>query len=156
MPFTVRGRVFEGVFRGIGIIEYYYPRIVGLIGYHPYKGTLNIKLDFAIDIKKYSAKRIEHILMNGKSMVNAFLARVEIKFQNNVYECWAIRETGEQYPRDVLEIIAQDNLHEKLGLREGMEIEITFLDEVRVKKKGFWKEFFGRLYGKQPQLTRGA
>jgi CTP-dependent riboflavin kinase len=141
MPFTVHGKVFEGVLRGIGIIEYYYPRIVGLIGYHPYKGTLNIKLDFPIDVKKYSTKTISHVLLDGKTTTNAFLAPIQMKFQENVYECWAIRETKEQYSRDVIEIIAKDNLHEKFGLKEGMDIEITFLSEEKPKKFGFWREF---------------
>jgi len=142
MPFTVHGRIFEGVHRGSGIIEYYYPRIVGLIGYHPYKGTLNIQLNFSIDIKKYATKKIEHILLDGKTTVNAFLARVELKFQDNVYECWAIRETREQYPRDVIEIIAKDNLDEKFGIREGMEVEIVFLDDIPLKRPSFWRGFF--------------
>ena len=80
--------------------------------------------------------------MDGKTTVNAFLARVELKFQDNVYECWAIRETREQYPRDVIEIIAKDNLDEKFGIREGMEVEITFLDDVPLKRPGFWRGFF--------------
>ena len=149
MPFTIHGRVFEGVMRGTGIIEYYYPRIVGIIGYHPYKGTLNIQLNFSIDIKKYASKKIEHVLLDGKTTVNAFLARVELKFQDNVYECWAIRETREQYPRDVIEIIAKDNLHEKFGIKEGMEVEITFLDDVPPKRLGFWKGFFEKARGRK-------
>ena len=58
----VKGTVFTGVLRGSSMIDAYYPRLINILGFAPFKGTLNVKLALEFDIKKYSTKKISRRL----------------------------------------------------------------------------------------------
>lgn len=164
----VRGEVFSGVLRGTPLIEKYYPRLVGLLGFHPFKGTMDVKLERNLDIGPFSTKTLEHILLDGKRKINAYLAPVKIrkfatvyklmeirakekeiienleKLENTAeekfaikpaqdidevfYDCWAIRFKNGIYGNDILELVAKDSLKEKLGIDDGDQLEIEFVE----------------------------
>jgi riboflavin kinase len=92
------------------------------LGFNPYPGTLNLQLAPGTDVKE---------LRNGTK-------GIKIKSPEDFYEgrcfkalimqkLWGAVVVPEvpKYPHDLLEIIAPVNLRETLGLKDGMEIEVT-------------------------------
>lgn len=131
----VRGFVFSGVNRGGRLIEHYYDRLVGLVGFKPFKGTLDVKLDHEIDFTKYSNKQIDRIMTDGTRIVDALLMPVNIIIDKEgttvKYPCWALHQekglyNNKLYGNDVIEIIAKERLKDALGIedRQFLKIEI--------------------------------
>lgn len=92
------------------------------LGFNPYPGTLNLQLLPGTDVKE---------LRNGTK-------GIKIKSPEDFHEgrcfkalimekLWGAVVVPEvpKYPHDLLEIIAPVNLRETLGLKDGMEIEVT-------------------------------
>lgn len=75
---VIHGKVVFGIDRGEGVIEKYHARLIGLVGFRPYKGTLNVRVDKNIDIKSHSIKTISHVLSDGSTHVDAYLAPLRI------------------------------------------------------------------------------
>ncbi len=134
----ISGVVFSGVLRGQPLIDMYYYRLVGIIGFEPFKGTMDVKLERRINIKMYATKTIEHVLMDGSKMINAYLMPVNfiIRKEGNEerYPCWAMQQTEGIYEDDVIEIVAKDSLRGKFGLEDGNMIELEF-QETKAEKK---------------------
>jgi riboflavin kinase len=140
MPLTLKGIIFSGVMRGKPLVEKYYHRAVGILGFEPYKGTMDIKLEKKIDIRPYAEKTLEHILLNGTRKIDAYFARVKVKFskiKEKEYDCWAMRQMNGVYEDDVVELIGKDCFKEKLDLKDGDEVEITFFERPLKKRKRF-------------------
>ena len=141
----IRGHVFSGVLRGQPLIELYFHRIAGLLGFEPFKGTINIELERAIDIELFATKTLEHVLMDGTKKISALLAPIDIVFQKEGnskgheerYRCWAMQQVEGPYGNDVVELIAKDMLREKFGLNEGDELDLEFFEVPSSNKKSF-------------------
>ncbi len=152
----IKGKVFIGVMRGSGIVEYHFHRIVGLVGFEPFKGTLNIKLERAIDMRYYATKAVEHVLLDGTKKIDTLLAPIILtikKEQEEHYDCWAMRDMRNVYPDDVIEVIARDNLMEKFSLKDDEEVVVTFFDTGKRKKEAPFMEPMRRLYGVEQRLS---
>ncbi len=134
----ISGVVFSGVLRGQSLIEVYYYRLVGIVGFEPFKGTMDIKLERRIDMKQSATKTVEHILMDGSKIINAYLMPVEIIIRKagneERYSCWAMQQADGIYGDDIIEIIAKDSIKSKFGIEDGNMIEIEF-QETKTKKK---------------------
>ncbi|MBI5061287.1 MAG: DUF120 domain-containing protein [Candidatus Aenigmarchaeota archaeon] len=125
----VKGVIFPGVARGETYINIMFDRIRGLIGFTPSPGTMNLKLEQKVDMSMHETKRVEHILLHGKPRIDARLAPVVLhvtKDGEHSYDCWAIRQEKGIYGKDVLEIIAKDNLRQKFGLQDGDTVGVEF------------------------------
>jgi len=140
----VFGRIVSGAMRGDKLIDLYYPRLSGILGFKPYKGTMDVKLEKRIDIKLYSTKTLEHVLMDGSKMVYAYFAPVTITIRkvNNEeqYKCWAMQQAESVYGNDVVELIAEEHLKDKFSLKDGDTITLEFT-QVRKQKESFLKKF---------------
>ncbi len=134
----VKGVIFPGVARGENYINIFYDRICGLVGFRPYPGTMNLKMEGKIDMSVHEARRVEHILLNGKPRIDARLAPVVLHLERNgekiAYECWAIRQEKGVYGKDIIEIIAKDNLRQKFGLEDGQGIGVEFKQTKKTKR----------------------
>lgn len=121
---TLKGRVFSG--GGTGSLFVNLPwakkQFKEKLGFNPYPGTLNLQLLPRTDVKE---------LRNGTK-------GIKIKSPEDFHEgrcfkalimekLWGAVVVPEvpKYPHDLLEIIAPVNLRETLGLKDGMEIEVT-------------------------------
>ncbi len=121
---TLKGRVFSG--GGTGSLFVNLPwakkQFKEKLGFNPYPGTLNLQLLPGTDVKE---------LRNGTK-------GIKIKSPEDFHEgrcfkalimekLWGAVVVPEvpKYPHDLLEIIAPVNLRETLGLKDGMEIEVT-------------------------------
>jgi CTP-dependent riboflavin kinase len=155
----VKGHVFSGVLRGQPLIDIYFHRIVGLLGFEPFRGTMDVELDKPIDIQMFATKEIEHVLMDGAKRTEAHLAPVDLIFSGEGgeerYRCWAMQQLEGPYGKDVVEIIAKDRLSDKFHLAEGREIEIEFFELPNHDRKNFVSSL-GRLVSRRKaQLMKG-
>ena len=78
----LQGKVIFGIKRGTGVVEKYHARLIGLVGFRPFKGTLNVKFEKNVDIKLHSTKTISHVISDGTTTVEAYLAPVRMKIEN--------------------------------------------------------------------------
>lgn len=149
----LNGYVVSGVLRGKPLIRTYYLRLIGILGFAPFKGTLDIKLERSIDIRLYATKTIEQVLLDGMHKIDAYLAPIILTFKDNDYNCWAMVHTT-TFNHNMIEIVAKDNLKEKFSMKDGDEVEITFLEEKKKEKKIPGTDIMKKLYGRQPQLMK--
>ena len=122
----VRGEVFSGALRGTPLIEKYYPRLVGLVGFRPFRGTMDVKLERNVDIRPFSPKTIEHILMDGRKKINAYLAPVKLRKIPTVYGIMEIRTEQEEIIKNAKYM--ENAAEEKLGVKNMADIDETFCE----------------------------
>jgi riboflavin kinase len=119
----LKGRVFSG--GGTGSLFVNLPwakkQFKDKLGFDPYSGTLNLKLSSGTDAKELrsATKGIKIKSPEGFHEGRCFKALIMEKLWGAV----VVPEVP-KYPHDLLEIIAPVNLREKLGLKDGMEIEV--------------------------------
>lgn len=113
----VKGRVFSGLGKGSEFLKLPWVRrqIEEKLGFKPYPGTLNIKIDEHSPLRDNPewADWIEITPEPGYCHGKC------IKCYINEIECAIVMPEIAGYPADVLEVIAPINLREKLGLRDG-------------------------------------
>ncbi len=122
----VRGEVFSGVLRGAPLIEKYYARIVGLVGFKPFKGTMDVKLDRNMDIRPFATKTMDHILTDGRRKITAYLAPVKIKKIYLVYSMMDIHDEERRILENVESL--RKNAKAKLSMDDLSEIEEPLYD----------------------------
>jgi len=119
----LKGKVSSGKSEGEKFIElpWVKKQIAKKIGFIPYPGTLNIKLDKnSVKLKLLKeAKSIEISPVAGFCRGKCFKAYL----MDNV-ECAIVIPEIADYPEDVFEIIAPINLRDKLSLKNGDTVEI--------------------------------
>jgi riboflavin kinase len=122
----VKGKVFSGSEEGARFIKISWVRkqITEKLGFIPYPGTLNIKLTEGIANFKLlkKAKAIEILPAEGYYRGRCFNAC----FMGTL-KCAIVIPEVENYPEDILEVIASINLREKFRLKDGdmVDVEIT-------------------------------
>ena len=121
----IRGEVFSGVLRGTPLIEKYSARLIGILGFRPFKGTMDIKLERSVDITAFSTKSIEHVISDGTKKINAYLAPVKVKKLPTIYKLIEIHDRERQLVKNL------ENLgkaaEEKFSIRQVPEIsEATY------------------------------
>jgi len=121
----LRGRVFSG--GGTGSLFVNLPwakkQFKKKLGFNPYPGTLNLQLSPETDVKELrnatkgiKIKSPEEGFYEGR----CFKALIMEKLWGAV-----VVPDVPGYPSDLLEVLAPVNLRETLGLRDGVEIEVT-------------------------------
>jgi len=129
MRLTVTGRVFSGMGKGryyVGHAEYQ-KRFREALGYAPYPGTLNIKLEEGPVIQK-----LKELRLNDGAKVEGFTLRGE---SFSALTCFDGELRGEKvtllfidvtyYNETVAELISPTYLRGKLGLRDGDVVTFT-------------------------------
>ncbi len=150
----LKGKIFTGMLRGTPLLDLYFHRLVGLIGYEPYRGTMNLRLDKKIRFEMFSTRSIDQILMDGSRKVDALLAPVRLKIKGSDIDCWAIKQPEGVYGQDVVEIVSKRNLKQEFSLKDGDEIEATFFEQPHKKKQHPLMGFFRKLYGRETHLMK--
>ncbi len=128
----VNGTVFSGYGEGAYYVTKggYREQFVEKLGFEPFPGTLNLKLRSVADIK--ARDDLEHLsgivikgFANGERSfgdVKCFRALINEEVEGAVL---MIHRT--HYGRDVLEVIASENLRRKLGLKDGDPVQLKVL-----------------------------
>lgn len=135
----VRGEVFSGALRGTPLIEKYYPRLVGLVGFRPFKGTMDIKLERSIDIRPFSSKTIEHILTDGKKVITAYLAPVKIRKFSTIYKIMELRTKEKEIIEHAKKM--EDIAEEKFSIQSARDVDEPLYECWAI-------QFRGGIYGK--------
>ena len=120
---VLKGKVFSGNKRGKQFVNlpWVKKQINEKIGFNPYIGTLNLRLTNETGIRKLrKAKGIKIKPEKGYCEGKCFKALVMRKVEGAV-----VLPDVPEYPADVLEVLAPVNLRETLGLKDGVEIEVT-------------------------------
>jgi len=125
----VEGTVFSGAGEGAKFarLPWFKRQILDKIGFVPYEGTLNLRLDGEnLKARKVleEANPIIIIPKEGYCYGKCFKAYID-----GLAEGAVVVPQVENYPKDVLEIIAPVNLREKLGLKDGDRLRISILLE---------------------------
>lgn len=122
----VRGRVARGLGEGFYYMsqEGYREQFRAKLGFDPYPGTLNLRLDTRelskLDVlRKGDGILIEGFTAGGRSFGGARCFFASIKD----VDCAVIMPFRSHYD-DVLEVISQHHLRRKLGLRDGDPVEV--------------------------------
>lgn len=124
----LEGKIFSGSGEGAKFIglPWVKRQITEKLGFAPYNGTLNIRLDEkGVLIKRRilrKAKAIEIIPQEGFCQGKLFRAVFMDKL-----ECAIVIPEVEGYPENVIEIIAPINLREKFQLKDDDVIKIKIL-----------------------------
>lgn len=152
----LKGTISRGVLRGEALLEKFCYRIKAILGFEPYKGTMNIRLEKPVDIEMYSTKTIEHILVDGRKIVEAHLAPVVLHVRSGEqlidHECWAIKPTNATHGSDMIEVIDKERLKDKFSLKEGDEVEVTFFERRHEKRGPPGMGLMRKLYRREHRL----
>ncbi|MDI6721348.1 MAG: DUF120 domain-containing protein [Candidatus Aenigmarchaeota archaeon] len=147
----LRGKIVHGPMRGEGLVEHFYYRIIHTLGFEPYKGTLDVKIDKHIDLEPYATKVLDHILLDGTRMIDAYLCPVTIRKDGKEEKAWAMQKHKDVHSRGILEILSKDRLKDKLELKEGDMVEIDFPHE-KTKKSARRRELALRFRRKKQDI----
>lgn len=125
----MEGIVLEGVVTsGLGkgaifmSIDYYKEKIKEKLGFDPYPGTLNLRVDKEQTslLKGINPIRIESFKKDGKNFGGASCYKARI---NNINGSIIVPDLTEN-EEDVVEVIAAINLKSKLGIKDGDKVKI--------------------------------
>ena len=128
-PIKLTGHVITGLGEGqyYTTIKGYHDQFVNLLGFEPYPGTLNIKLEpESIKCRTLLNMKAEIAIEGFTSMNRTFGGGrcYMISLGNNTRGAIMIPDRT-HYPDDIIEIISTENLREHLGLKDGSKITVT-------------------------------
>jgi len=119
---VVRGKVAAGLGEGQYYIsrEGYRTQFLQKLGFVPFPGTLNIKLDEPFVPVARRAIRIEGFQDEGRTFGGCRCYKIRVKG----IEAAIVRPDRSSYPANLVEVIAPVSLREALDLANGDEVEV--------------------------------
>jgi riboflavin kinase len=120
----LKGRVFSGKGEGETFIQLPWVRkqVTEKLGFTPYPGTLNLRLtgsDIRVNRSLRKANGLDILPAPGFCRGKLFKACL----LGNLNCAVVIPEVGD-YPENVIEVIASEDLKDTVGLRDGDEVEV--------------------------------
>jgi riboflavin kinase, archaea type len=122
---TMRGKVSAGRGEGQFYIsnDGYKRQFIEILGFEPFPGTLNIKMESPFVPPEQKAIRIK-----GFQDVNRTFGECRCyKIKLNGIGAAVVRPERSDYPDDLIEVIAPVNLRKALVLEDGDQVEVTLL-----------------------------
>ena len=120
------GTVFSGTGQGKKFMElpWVKQQLTKKLGFSPYAGTLNIRLNKESAKQKSQLEKQHGIIVYPEE---SYYAGLLFKAKIGTDECFIVIPQVPNYPKDVLEVIAPINLREKLNLKDGDQatVEVT-------------------------------
>ncbi|MCL7415339.1 MAG: DUF120 domain-containing protein [ANME-2 cluster archaeon] len=122
------GKVITGLGEGqyYTTLKGYHDQFVELLGFEPYPGTLNIKLEGKSIECRSMLKLKDDVIINGFNSRNRTFGGgrcYPVKLGNGTKGAIMIPDRT-HYPEDIIEIISPDNLREQLKLKDGCRITV--------------------------------
>lgn len=137
---TIKGEVFSGVGEGAYYVAKprYLNQFIEKLGFNPYLGTLNLRLNSPEDIKgkrdlfSYPGILIESWTDGERSYgsVRCFCTLINHKIIGAV-----LKTERTHYGNDVIEVISNLYLRERLGLKDGDEVTLTIYPMGMIDRK---------------------
>jgi CTP-dependent riboflavin kinase len=120
----LRGYVFSGKGEGAGFMQlpWVKKQIQDKFGFTPYPGTLDIKLTEESVRSRKSMTEGGVVILPAKGFYKVRCFRATL---NGKMPCVVTIPEVPDYPENVLEIIGEQNLREKLHLSDGDLVEVT-------------------------------
>jgi len=117
---TLRGRLVSGLGEGQHYVarDGYRKQFQEKLGFDPFPGTLNIRLDRPFDYAWRRAIKIEGFLDEGVTFGKCSCYKVKVMG----IEAAIVRPERSSYPQDLVEVIAPIRLRSSLGLADGDEV----------------------------------
>jgi riboflavin kinase len=125
---SIKGSVVSGRKEGSKFIglPWVKKQIIEKLGFVPYVGTLNIKLDQENDAKlRKTLKKVRSIEIVPTE--DYFRGRCFKAVLNGEVECAVVIPEVTGYPEGIIEIIAPTNLRKKLCLEDGNTVSVKVL-----------------------------
>jgi riboflavin kinase len=118
----VKGKIVSGKGEGSNYIQLPWVRkqITDKTGFTPYDGTLNIMLFDACEVSQRLQCSKYAEITPAKGFFSAKLFKAKLR---NV-ECAILIPQIPDYPKDILEIVAPENLKSKLHVKDGEVVEL--------------------------------
>ena len=118
------GKIFSGAGDGEKFVSLPWVKrqIEEQLCFAPYPGTLNLILS---EESTKSRKLLETVSSKEIYPVEGYSSGMLYKAQLGKLECAIVIPEIDNYPEDYLEIVAAENLREKLKLRDGNSITVT-------------------------------
>jgi len=101
--------------------EGYSAQFLQSLGFAPFPGTLNIKLDEPFVPMTHQVIKIEGFQDEGRTFGGCKCYKIRLKG----IEAAIVRPERSSYPENLVEVIAPVSLREALGLANGDEVEVT-------------------------------
>lgn len=111
----MKAQVMGGKKVGAKYMEVYADKLKKLIGFEPYPGTLNLKVESVPPLEK------DEIPAFGKFGA-LHLAPCAVNYER----AWAVFPERTTHPENIVEVIAEKNLKETLGLKVGDFVHLQF------------------------------
>jgi riboflavin kinase len=125
-PRLAKGKVVSGMGEGQGYIsmEGYRSQIRKLLGFDPFPGTLNLRLESPFALPEGEAIVISGFISAGRSYgsCKCYPCRID------GLRCAIIRPDRSAYPPTLIEIIAPVRLRDSMSLEDGDEVAIWLED----------------------------
>jgi len=119
------GIVTAGLGEGSYYVKEYSAKIQERLGFKPFFGTLNVKLNYKIpDIKNYVVERIEKFKKEGNEFNRVEFIPARILVGESAEDCYIVLPEKSKHP-DEIELISEFSLREKFRLKDGDEVRIT-------------------------------
>jgi riboflavin kinase len=118
------GRVFTGRGEGRKYVELSWVKqqIMEKLGFDPYPGTLNLRLDEENMKRRVLLEKDAKLrLCHSEGYCTGLLFKASV----DSVACGVVIPQVENYPDDVFEVVASVNLRQKLGLQDRDSVEVT-------------------------------
>jgi len=76
--FTISGKIAPGPMRGSSMIHHFFYRLTSVMGFEPFKGTLDIKARNPVDLKKFATATLDKVLLDGSRSIDLYIAPVTL------------------------------------------------------------------------------
>ena len=130
MSIVVKGQIVTGIGVGSRFIgmEWVREQILEKLGFDPYLGTLNVRMD------EENSQQYHSLLERKEGLL---IEPLDERYRPGVCYRSRINERVDgaivvpivpDYPADLVEIVAPVNLRERLGLRDGSEVTVEILE----------------------------
>ena len=120
----MHGKIASGLGQGQYFIsrEGYIRQFVQKLGFVPFPGTLNVRLEEPFPAERQAIK-IEGFAEEGKSFGECKCYRIKL----NGIDAAVVRPEKSRYPPELIEVIAPVQLRRSLGLGDGDPVEVILL-----------------------------
>lgn len=118
------GKVFPGRGEGRKFLElaWVQQQMAEKLGFKPFLGTLNLRLDKESVVKK---KFLTREVALGVCTAEGYCVGLLFKADIGGVACGVVIPLVEGYPEDELEVVAHVNLRQRFGLSDGNVVEVT-------------------------------
>ena len=128
--YPISGKVVPGLGEGAYYVEMYKERFREKLGFVPFPGTLNVRIEKKKDLNQLLAV-LEHnaIIVEGFEKDNRTFGQVKcclVSIEDNIQGAIVAAERT-HHDVDVAEVISPVNLREKMGLKDGDIVKLTII-----------------------------